>query len=81
MESFRKEIYMRRRHLGIKLLDDPSNMYVFIFNPETKEFSDIYQYEEQGLEFDLDNDGIYNIVTIKNSIAQFISLHDDSNIS
>lgn len=69
MESFKKEIYMRRRHLGVKILDDPSNIYIFVFNPETKEFSNIYKYEE-GLEFELDSDGIYNVVTIKNSIAE-----------
>lgn len=69
MENFKKKIYMRRRHLGVKILDDPSNIYIFVFNPETGEFSDICKYED-GLEFELDNDGIYNIVTIKNPIAE-----------
>ena len=69
METFRKEIYIRGRNLGVRILDDPSNIYIFIFNPETEEFSDIYLYED-GLEFELSDDGIYNVVTIKNVTAQ-----------
>lgn len=69
MGSFNKEIYMRGCHLGVRLLDDPSNVYVFVFNSETKEFSDIYPYEE-GLEFELENDGLYQIVIFKNSAAE-----------
>lgn len=69
METFRKEIYIRGRNLGVRILDDPSNIYIFIFNPETEEFSDIYSYED-GLEFELNDDGIYNVVTIKNATAQ-----------
>ena len=71
MESFKKEIYMRGSHLGIKMIDDPSNIYVFVFNSETDEFSDIYNYVD-GLELELDGDGIYTIVTIRNSEAQLV---------
>jgi hypothetical protein len=69
MGSFNKEIYMRGCHLGVRLLDDPSDIYVFVFNPETEEYSDIYPYEI-GLEFELENDGLYQVVILKNSAAE-----------
>lgn len=69
MGNFNKEIYIRGRNLGVKILDDPSDIYIFIFNLDSDDFSDIYKYEN-GLEFELEEDGIYNVAIIKNSTAQ-----------
>ena len=71
MESFKKELYMRRNHLCVNMIDDPSDIYVFVFNSDTNESSDICAYTD-GLEFELDEDGIYTVVTIRNSEAQLV---------
>jgi hypothetical protein len=65
MENFTKDIYMNGCHLVTRLYGDTQNMYQFVFNPETAEFSDIYACED-GLEFEIENDGLYRVVTIKN---------------
>ena len=70
MENFRKEIYMRGCHLFTKLTDDLSNIYQFVFS-KTGEFSEIYDCS-QGMEYELDNDGTYYVVTIQNDNAELI---------
>ena len=71
MENFTKEIYMKGCHLVSKIYGDTQNMYQFVFNPDTAEFSEIYAYED-GLEFEIENDGLYRIVTIKNPNASLV---------
>ena len=71
MGNFNKDIYMNGCHLVIKLYGDTQNMYQFVFNPDTAEFSDIYSYED-GLEFEIEEDGAYSVVTIKNPIAELV---------
>ena len=50
------------------LVDDTSGMYQYVFNPDTKEFTDIYSWET-GMEYELDSDSSYYIVTYKNPNA------------
>lgn len=64
MGNFNKDIYMKGCHLITRFWEDTTNMYQFIFNPETKDFSDILPCEN-GLEFELIEDGVYRIVTLK----------------
>lgn len=64
MGNFNKDIYMKGCHLITRFWEDTTNMYQFIFNPETKDFSDILPCRK-GLEFELTNDGVYRIVTLK----------------
>lgn len=71
MENFTKDIYMKGCHLVARLYGDTQNMYQFVFNPETAEFSDIYAYET-GLEFEIEEDGTYNIVTIQSDSATLV---------
>jgi len=70
MGNFNKEIYMRGCRLFTKLTDDLSNIYQFIFS-ESGEFSDIYDCSE-GMEYELEDDGTYYIVTIQNSNSELI---------
>lgn len=69
MGNFNKEIYMKGCRLITKVDGDTSNMYQFVFNPETAEFSDIFPCGN-GLEFELEEDGVYKIVTLKVDNAQ-----------
>lgn len=64
MGNFNKEICMRGCHLIVKMLDDTSNMYQFVFNPETKDFSEIYACSKVA-DYELEDDGIYEVVTIQ----------------
>ena len=68
MGNFNKEIYMRGCRLFTKLTDDLSNIYQFIFS-ESGEFSDIYDCSE-GMEYELEDDGTYYVVTIQNNNAE-----------
>ena len=68
MGQFNKEIHMKGCHLIVNMLSDTSGLYQFVFNPETKEFSEIYDCSEV-LDYELENDGIYKVVTIQNSNA------------
>lgn len=68
MGHFNKEISMKGCHLIVNMLGDTSGLYQFVFNPETKEFSEIYKCSES-LDYELENDGIYEIVTIQNKHA------------
>ena len=54
MGNFNKEIYMKGCRLITKVDGDTSNMYQFVFNPETAEFSDIFPCGN-GLEFELED--------------------------
>ena len=71
MGNFSKDIYMKGCHLITKMYGDTSNMYQFVFNPDTAEFSDIYACGN-GLEFEIEEDGVYRIVTIQNSDAEIV---------
>ena len=64
MENFKKDVYMKGCHLITRMYGDTSNMYQFVFNPETAEFSDISPCGS-GLEFEIEEDGVYRVVTIK----------------
>lgn len=66
--NFNKEIYTKGCRLYIKFIDEPVDMYQYIFNPDTKEFSEIYSCES-GMEYEFDEDGVYYIVTYKNPNA------------
>ena len=72
MGNFSKEIYMKGCHLITRVFGDTSNMYQFIFNPDTADFSDIYACED-GLEFELEKDGVYRIVTFRNLNARLVN--------
>ena len=50
---------------------DTSNMYQFVFNPDTAEFSDIYACGT-GLEFEIEEDGSYTVVTLQNEDAELV---------
>ena len=68
MSNINKEMCMRGCRLVTKITDDTSNVYQFVFNPKTEDFSEIYSCSEP-LEFELDVDGLYEIVTLKNNDA------------
>jgi len=68
MAKFNKDLHMRGCHLVSTILGDSSNMYQFVFNPDEEEFSNIYECGE-GLEFELENDGTYQVVTLRNPEA------------
>lgn len=68
MGNFNKEIYMKGCRLITRLTDDIQNIYQFIFNSETGEFSDIYDCSD-GMEYELEDDGTYYVVTIQNDNA------------
>ena len=68
MRNFNKDIYMKGCHLITRFWEDTTNMYQFIFNPETKDFSDVLPCEN-GLEFELTDDGVYRLVTLKVEFA------------
>lgn len=68
MGKFNKNIYMKGCHLITKINDDTSNMYQFVFNPDTAEFSNIYACSD-GLDFEIEEDGIYNVVTFRSLSA------------
>lgn len=71
MGNFNKEIYMRGCHLVTKFCGDTSDMYQFVFNPDTAEFSDIYACGT-GLEFEIEEDGAYTVITLYNEDAELI---------
>lgn len=71
MGNFNKDIYMDGRHLAIYVYGDTQNMYQFVYYPNTGEFSDIYTCEN-GLEFNIEKDGLYRIVTIQNPSAELV---------
>ena len=71
MGNFSKDIYMKGCHLITKFCGDTSNMYQFVFNPDTAEFSDIYACGI-GLEFEIEEDGAYTIVTLQNEDAELV---------
>lgn len=64
-------------HLITQLYGDTSNMYQFVvFNPDAKtpddmEFSDVYVCES-GLEFELEDDGVYEVVTFQHPNLQLV---------
>ena len=62
---------MKGCHLVTKMYGDTSNMYQFVFNPDTAEFSDIYACGN-GLEFEIEQDGVYRVVTIQNPDAEIV---------
>lgn len=68
MGNFNKEIYMKGCRLRTKLTDDLPNMYQFIFNSEKGDFSEIYDCSD-GMEYELEDDGTYYVVTIQNANA------------
>lgn len=68
MENFEKNVYMQGCHLMVRMFGDISDTYQFVFNEETGEFSDIYVCE-QLMDYELDADGPYMIVTFKNESA------------
>ena len=72
MANFNKDIYMTDHHLAIYVYGDVSSMYQFIYNPDTSEFSDLYPYED-GLEFEIEKDGLYRIITIQNPDAELVN--------
>ena len=57
---------MQGCRLILSVCGDTSDMYQFIFNPETAEFSDIYPCGT-GVELEIEKDGWYRIVTFKKS--------------
>lgn len=69
METFNKQISMKGCRLVCNFYGDTTGMYQFVFNPDTLEFSDIYPCGI-GLEYDLENDGRYYVITIKNDLAE-----------
>lgn len=71
MGKFNKDIYMKGCHLMTSVCGDTRNMYQFIFNPDTVEFSDIYPCED-GLDFEIEKDGWYRIVTFRNPNAVLV---------
>ncbi len=71
MGNFNQDIYMKGCRLITSMCGDTSNMYQFIFNPDTAEFSDIYAYGA-GLEFEIEEDGAHTVVTIQNEDAELI---------
>lgn len=71
MEHFKKDIYMKGCHLITRMYGDTSNMYQFVFNPETAEFSDI-SLCGTGLDFEIEEDGVYRVVTLKIDNAELI---------
>lgn len=71
MGNFNQDIYMKGCRLITSMYGDTSNMYQFIFNPDTAEFSDIYAYGT-GLEFEIEEDGAHTVVTIQNEDAELI---------
>ena len=64
MGNFNKDIYMEGCHLVTRVYGDTQDMYQFVFNPETVEFSDILPCGS-GLQFEIEKDGLYRIVTFK----------------
>jgi hypothetical protein len=68
MSNIEKKICMRGCRLITKVEGDTSGVYQFVFNPKTEDFSEIYSCAEQ-LEFELDVDGLYEIVTLRNNDA------------
>lgn len=77
MGNFSKDIYMQGCHLITRMYGDTSDMYQFVvFNPDAKEsedmdFSDIYVCEN-GLEFEVDTDGTYAVVTFQDPNVQLV---------
>ena len=69
MDNINKSVYVRGCYLGTKICGNTSDTYQFVFNPDTAEFSDIYSYHN-GLEFEIDDDGLYRIVTLQNNNAE-----------
>ena len=72
MGNFSKDIYMKGCRLIIRMYGDTSNMYQFVFNPDTAQFSDIYPCNDTGLEFEIEDDGVYRIVTFQKDNAELI---------
>jgi hypothetical protein len=64
MGNFNKDIYMEGCRLVTSFCGDTSDMYQFVFNPETAEFSDIIPCSAR-MEFDIDKDGWYRVVIFK----------------
>ena len=71
MGNFNKDIYMNGRRLAIYVYGDTQYMYQFVYCPDTGEFSDIYTCEN-GLEFDIEKDGLYRVITIQNEYAELV---------
>lgn len=68
MSNINKEICTKGCHLRVTVTDDPQGVYQFIFNSDADAFSNIYSCEDP-LEFTPDVDGIYEIVTLRNTEA------------
>lgn len=56
MGKFNKTICMQGCRLISRVCGDTSDMYQFVFNPDTAGFSDIYPCGS-GLELDIEKDG------------------------
>ena len=64
MGNFNKDIYTKGCRLITKFWEDTKDIYQFVFNAETEDVSDIIEYKN-GLEFELTEDGLYRLVTLK----------------
>lgn len=71
MGNFIKKIYMKGCNLVTTVAGCPTDMYQFIFNPETGDHSDISPCGN-GLEFELKDDGVYRVVTLQVENATII---------
>ena len=71
MGNFNKQLRMQGCRLISNVLDDTSDMYQFVFNPDKAEFSDIFPCATE-LEFELTEDGVYSVVTLKVSNARVV---------
>lgn len=74
MGKFNKTIYTRGCNLVTRICGDTQNVYQFVFNKNTKECSDIYLCNN-GLEFELEADGWYRVVTFKKSNVVLVEGH------
>ena len=64
MGNFNKDIYTKGCRLITKFWEDTKDIYQFVFNAENNDISDVLKYEN-GLEFELTEDGLYRLVTLK----------------
>ena len=72
MGKFSKDIYMQGCRLITRVYGDTQDMYQFIFNPDTAEFSDIYPCGS-GLEYEIEKDGLYRIITFKKTGTSLVN--------
>ena len=72
MGNFNKDIYMEGCRLVTRIYGDTTDMYQFVFNPETAEFSDIVPCSAR-MEFEIEKDGWYRVVTFKRAGIRLIN--------